>query len=84
MLAEYKPKVHTVPTPAEGDRTAKPHRRVGLAEQDGVHIGEDVTVRYFTAKLAPHRGSAGQYQVVHMGEDVTVRYFTPVGRNTTN
>jgi two-component sensor histidine kinase len=84
MLAEYKPKVHTVPIPAEGARTAKPRRRVGLAEQDVVHIGEDVTVRYFTAKLAPHRGSAGRYQVVHMGEDVTVRYFTPVGRNTTN
>jgi hypothetical protein len=57
---------------------------VGLAEPEVVHIGEDVTVRYFTAKLAAHRGSAGQYQVLHMGEDVTVRYFTPVGGSTTN
>jgi two-component sensor histidine kinase len=84
MLSQYKPKVHTPPIPAEGPRTATPRRRVALAEPEVVHIGEDVTVRYFTAKLAPHRGSAGQYQVLHMGEDVTVRYFTPVGRNTTN
>jgi anti-sigma regulatory factor (Ser/Thr protein kinase) len=84
MLLQYKPKVHTAPIPAEGARTAKPRRRVGLEEQEVVHIGDDVTVRYFTAKLAPHRGSTGQYQVLQMGEDVTVRYFTPVGRNTTN
>jgi anti-sigma regulatory factor (Ser/Thr protein kinase) len=84
MLAEYKPAVQPVQFPAEEARTAKPHRWVGLAEEKVVHIGEDVTVRYFTAKPAPHRRSAGQHQVVHMGEDVTVRYFTPVGRNTTN
>ncbi|HKN15504.1 MAG TPA: sensor histidine kinase [Candidatus Sulfotelmatobacter sp.] len=84
MLAEYKPTVQTVAIPAEEAKTAKPHRRAWLAEQEVVHIGEDVTVRYFTAKPAPHRASAGQHQVVHMGEDVTVRYFTSVGRNTTN
>ncbi|MGA7169857.1 MAG: hypothetical protein WBX08_11955 [Candidatus Sulfotelmatobacter sp.] len=84
MLAEYKPKVHTAPIPAEGARTAKPNGRMGFAGQEVVHIGEDVTVRYFTAKLVPHRGSAEQHQVVHMGKDVTVRYFKPVGRNTTN
>jgi len=84
MVAEYKPSVQTVSIPAEEARTVKPHRRVGLAQQEVVHIGEDVTVRYFTAKPAPHRGSAGQHQVVHWGEDVTVRYFTPLGRNTRN
>ena len=84
MLAEYKPKVQTVPIPSEEARTAKPLRQVGVAEQEVVYIGEDVTVRYFTSKPAPHRGPAGQYQVVHMGEDVTVRYFTPDGRNTRN
>jgi anti-sigma regulatory factor (Ser/Thr protein kinase) len=84
MLAEYKPKVQTVAIPAEAARTGEPHRRLGMAEQEVVHIGEDVTVRYFRAKPAPHRAFPGQHQVVHMGEDVTVRYFTPVGRNTTN
>ncbi len=84
MLAEYKPAVQTVAIPGGEARTFKAHRRVGPAEQKVVHIGEDVTVRYFTANPAPHRGSAGQHQVVHMGEDVTVRYFPPVGRNTTN
>jgi anti-sigma regulatory factor (Ser/Thr protein kinase) len=84
MVAEYKPTVQTVSIRVEDARTAKPHRRVGFAEQEVIHIGEDVTVRYFTAKPAPHRGSAGQHQVVHRGEDVTVRYFTPVGRNTRN
>jgi hypothetical protein len=49
-----------------------------------VHIGEDVTVRYFTPKPAPRREPVGQYQVVDMGEDVTVRYFAPVVRNTKN
>ena len=47
-----------------------------------VHIGDDVTVRYFTPKPAPHLESAGQYQVVDMGEDVTVRYFASGARNT--
>jgi anti-sigma regulatory factor (Ser/Thr protein kinase) len=84
MMAEYKPTVQTVPIPAEEARTAKPHRRVGLEEQKVVHIGEDVTVRYFSAKPAPRRGSAGQHQVIHMGEDVTVRYFTPLDHNTRN
>jgi anti-sigma regulatory factor (Ser/Thr protein kinase) len=84
MLSQYKAKAHTAPIPAEGARTARPRQPVGLAEPEVVHIGEDVTVRYFTAKLAAHRGSAGQYQVLHMGEDVTVRYFTPVGGSTTN
>jgi anti-sigma regulatory factor (Ser/Thr protein kinase) len=84
MVAEYKPTVQTVSIRAEEARIAKPHRRVGLAEQEVIHIGEDVTVRYFTAKPAPHRGSARQHQVVHRGEDVTVRYFTPAGRNTRN
>jgi anti-sigma regulatory factor (Ser/Thr protein kinase) len=55
-----------------------------LAEQEVVHIGEDVTVRYFTPTPSSHRVRAGQYRVVHMGEDVTVRYFTPIGRNTRN
>lgn len=84
MLAEYKPAVQTVAIPGEEARSARPHRRVGLAEQEVVHIGKDVTVRYFTTKPAPHQGSAGQHRVIHMGEDVTVRYFTPADRSTRN
>jgi hypothetical protein len=84
MLAEYKPTVQTVPIPVEADRAFKPHRRAEIAEQEIVHIGTDVTVRYFRVKPAPRRGSAGQNQVVQMGEDVTVRYFTPVGRSRRN
>jgi len=49
-----------------------------------IHIGEDVTVRYFTHKPTPRRESVGQYQVINMGEDVTVRHFGPVVRNTKN
>jgi two-component sensor histidine kinase len=78
MQAEYKPKVQTVPIPAQEARTVKPLRRGRLADQEVVHIGEDVTVRHFTAKPAPHGVPAGQDQVLHMGEDVTVRYFPSV------
>jgi hypothetical protein len=78
MHAEYKLKVQTVPIPAQEARTVKPLRRGRLADQEVVHIGEDVTVRYFTAKSAPHWVPAGQDQVLHMGEDVTVRYFPSV------
>ena len=69
---------------AVGDRrTATPLHGAVLVTKV-VHIGEDVTVRYFTLKPTPHRESVGQYRVVDMGEDVTVRYFAPVVRSTTN
>jgi len=82
--AEDRSKFQPVPTLVEGARTATPLREAGLAEQEVVHIGQDVTVRYFTPQPAPQRVPVGQYRVVHMGKDVTVRYFTPVGRNSRN
>jgi Histidine kinase/Histidine kinase-, DNA gyrase B-, and HSP90-like ATPase len=82
--AEDRSKFQTVSIPVGRARTATVLGEVGLAEQEVVHIGQDVTVRYFTPQRAPHRVPVGQYQVVHMGKDVTVRYFTPVGRDTRN
>jgi hypothetical protein len=82
MLAEYRPRLQTVPTPGGEARTAM-LRRAGRAENGVVHFGDDVTVRYFTLKPASPRVPAPQYQVVHLGEDVTVRYFAPPS-NTRN
>jgi two-component sensor histidine kinase len=73
----------TMPIAVGDKRTAPPLHGAGPVTKV-VHIGEDVTVRYFTLKPAPHRESVGQYRVVDMGEDVTVRYFAPVVRRTTN
>jgi len=74
---EGRSKFQAVPIPVGEARTATLLQEVELAEQKVVHLGEDVTVRYFTPQPAPHRVPVGQYQVVHLGEDVTVRYFTP-------
>jgi anti-sigma regulatory factor (Ser/Thr protein kinase) len=81
--AENGRKSQTMPIAVGDERTATPlHGAVLMTKV--VHIGEDVTVRYFTLKPAPPRESVGQYQVVDMGKDVTVRYFTPVVRSTKN
>jgi len=68
----------------EQARTTALLHRVGLAENEVVHIGDDVTVRYFTPKPAPYGVPVGAYQIVHIGEDVTVRYFTPISRRARN
>lgn len=72
------------PDSVEQARTAVRLQRVGFAENEIVHIGDDVTVRYFAPKPAPHAVPVGQYKVVHIGEDVTVRYFTPISRHRRN
>jgi anti-sigma regulatory factor (Ser/Thr protein kinase) len=77
VSAEDGSRFPTVPIPVGEARTATFLQQVELAENEVVHIGEDVTVRYFTPRPALHRVPVGQNQVVHMGEDVTVRYFTP-------
>ncbi len=81
--AESRPRFRTMPIALGDAGTASLLHGVELVTKI-VHIGEDVTVRYFTPKPAPHRESGGQYRVVDMGEDVTVRYFAPVVRNTKN
>jgi hypothetical protein len=74
--AKGSSKLPAVPVPVEEARTATLLQEVGVAENEVVHIGEDVTVRYFNAL---HPVPVEPYQVVHIGEDVTVRYFTPMG-----
>jgi hypothetical protein len=84
VLAKSRPELQTVPGSAKGAKSATLFQRVGDADNEVLHIGEDVTVRYFTAKLAPHRVPVGKHQVVHIGEDVTIRYLTPLSRHTRN
>lgn len=79
--AKGSSKLPAVPVPVEEAMTAPLLQEVGIAENEVVHIGEDVTVRYFHAL---HPVPVEPYQVVHSGEDVMVRYFTPIGRHTTN
>jgi hypothetical protein len=79
--AKSRSKLPALPVPVEEATTGLLLQEVGDTENEVVHIGEDVTVRYFHA---PRPVPVEQYQVVHIGEDVTVRYFTPIGRHTTN
>ena len=74
-------KLPALPVPVEEATTSPLFQEAGVAENEVVRIGEDVTVRYFHT---PHPVPVEQYQVVHIGEDVTVRYFTPIGRHTKN
>jgi hypothetical protein len=68
----------------EQARTTTRRQREGFAENEVVHIGDDVTVRYFTPKPALHGVPVGRYQIVHIGEDVTVRHFTSISRRAGN
>ncbi len=71
------PRLQTVPVLPGEARPATLLHRVGIAENQVVHIGDDVTVRYFTPKPVLRTASVGQYQVVHIGGDVTVRTSRP-------
>ena len=73
-------RVHTEPVPAGEGRTAT-LLQDGNSENEVVHIGDDVTVRYFTPSRAPQGFLIERYRAVHIGKDVTVRYFPPVVRN---
>ena len=73
-----------VPGSLERARPATHLQRVGFAENEVVHIGDDVTVRYFRPNPAPHGVPLGPYQIVHIGKDVTVRYFIPISRRAIN
>jgi len=79
--AENMPTFRTMSTAVGDSRTATLLHQVALATKV-VHVGDDVTVRYFTPKRATYPESVGQYQVVDMGADVTVRYFASVAGNT--
>jgi GAF domain-containing protein len=76
--AKVTTQVLTAPVPAKESRVARAtFKRVRVGEDEVAYIGEDVTVRYFKLKLAPHRVRVGEDEVAYIGEDVTVRYFTP-------
>ena len=51
-------------------------QRVWAGENEVAYFGDDVTVRYFTPKLASRRVQVGKTQVVYIGDDVTVHHFT--------
>ena len=79
--AKGSSKLAAMPVPVEEATTSPLLQEAGVAENEVVRIGEDVTVRYFRAL---HPVPVEHYQVVHIGEDVTVRYFTPINRHTTD
>ena len=79
-----RPRFQTASIRSGQARPATLRPPVGIAEIRVVHIGDDVTVRYFMPKPVPRGTSVSQLHVVHIGGDVTVRHFTPVSANTTN
>jgi putative methionine-R-sulfoxide reductase with GAF domain len=50
-------------------------KRVRIGDRDVEYIGDDVTVRWFTAGPAAKRTRV-ETRVKHIGDDVTVRYFS--------
>ena len=71
------------PAPVKEARVATAtFQRVRVGENEVDYIGQDVTVRIFTPKAAPHRVRVGENEVAYIGEDVTVRYFTPKTRSS--
>jgi hypothetical protein len=60
---------------ADAKATGTAARRVRVSENEIDYIKDDVTVRYFTPKPAPHRTRIDKNQVAYIGDDVTVRYF---------
>jgi hypothetical protein len=51
-------------------------KRVRIGDSDVEYFGDDVTVRWFTARPAKHRAKVAKNRVTHIGDDVTVRYFS--------
>jgi GAF domain len=51
-------------------------KRVRMGDSDVEYFGDDVTVRWFTARTAKHRTMVAKSRVTHFGDDVTVRYFS--------
>jgi anti-sigma regulatory factor (Ser/Thr protein kinase) len=80
--SEGRSRLHTEPVLAREPRTATLLLREGTSEDEVVHIGDDVTVRYFTRRPAPHRFLVERYQAVHIGKDVTVWSFPPIVPDT--
>jgi hypothetical protein len=49
---------------------------VRIGDSDVEYFGDDVTVRWFTARPAKQRARIAKPRVTHIGDDVTVRYFS--------
>src|SRR6266404_3840246 len=77
LSAKNSFKVQPAPVPVKEARSARAKlQRVRAREMKVDYFGDDVTVRYFTPKLAPRRVQVGKSQVVYIGDDVTVHHFT--------
>jgi len=77
MPAKNTFKVQPAPGPVKEARSARPKlQRVRAREMRVDYFGDDVTVRYFTPKLASRRVQVGKSQVIYIGDDVTVHHFT--------
>lgn len=78
-------KPHTVSVSGEKAGRANLFQQVEDAENEVVHIGGDVTVRYFTTRsMRTPSGSNREVSSRSVGEDVTIRYFTPIVRSIRN
>ena len=76
---------HTVSVSVEQAGPANLFQKVGDEENEVVHIGGDVTVRYFrTRSIRTPSGSNREVSSRSVGEDVTIRYFTPIVRGIRN
>jgi len=76
---------HTVSVSVEEAGPANLFQQVEGAENEVVHIGSDVTVRYFTTRsIRTPSGSNREVSSRSVGEDVTIRYFTPIVRSIRN
>jgi putative methionine-R-sulfoxide reductase with GAF domain len=51
-------------------------KRVRIGDSVVEYFGDDVTVRWFTARTAKPRTMVAKSRVTHIGDDVTVRYFS--------
>jgi hypothetical protein len=80
-----RPRPHTVSVSVEEAGPANLFQQVEDAENEVVHIGGDVTVRYFTPRsIRSPSGSKREVSSRSVGEDVTIRYFTPIVRSIRN
>ena len=76
---------HTVSVSGEKAGRADLFQQLENAENEVVHIGDDVTVRYFTTRsIRTPSGSNREVSSRSVGDDVTIRYFTPVVRSIRN
>ena len=85
LVTKGRSKPLPMPVSVEEADAASLREHFGDEANEVVHIGDDVTVRYFATKptrTAP--GSGRQVSSRFIGDDVTVRYFKPIDRSATD